>query len=153
MALAGFDRNSTTTISSFAERTHNKTSCPLTRRELPKAVEKDFNWDTVAQLPKRVVLLGDQISPEHEAELARLMRRGPRVRAIINKLPLKGKEKWSNVGEFKSLSEVIGFGIKAAQTEEADIERRIETKNEAPHYLFEFKRGINDSERDDLSQE
>lgn len=153
VTLAGFDRKSATELtsdSSFANRTHSKTSCPLTKRELPKAIEKDLKWTTVAQLPKRVELLDYQISPEHDAELPRSFRRGPRIRAIINRLPLKaGKKNWSNVGEFKSLSDVIGFGLKVANTEAVELERRTDTNDEAPHYLFDFKRGASDSEKDD----
>ncbi len=77
----------------------------------------------VAQVPKRMELLRAEFPRDHDARIATLISRGPRVRAIINKVPTKsGKGDWSNVSEFKSLSDVIGFGLKAAQVEVAETE-------------------------------
>ena len=158
VSLAGFDRASETepvnNVFVAAARRHNKLACPLRKQELPKATERNFKWEVVAQLPKDRELLNYELPAERDAAIARVIRRGPRMRTFINKLPVKAsKEKWSNVGEFKSLSEVIGLGLKAAGVEEAEIERRVKATDESGHYVFEFKRGASDSERDDLESQ
>ena len=136
------------------EKAHSKFACSLRKRDLPKATDKDLNWDVVAQAPKRMELLRHELPIKHDADIARLLRREPRLRAIISKLPIKaGKGDWSNVGEFRSLSDVIGFGLKAAQAEEAEI-RKVETTEDATRHVFEFKRAVSDSEKDEMvSQE
>jgi len=156
VALASFAGDSANVFSSdkslALEKVHSKLACPLRKRELPKTPDKDLNWNVVAQAP-RMELLRHEFPIKHDAEIARLLRREPRLRAIISKLPVKaGKGDWSNVGEFKSLIDVIGFGLKAAQAEEAEIEK-VETTEDATRHLFEFKRGVSDSEKDDLASQ
>ncbi|MGI8918254.1 MAG: hypothetical protein ACR2H6_06600 [Pyrinomonadaceae bacterium] len=156
VALDGLDEDSTPGLRSnklFAnEKAHNALACPLRKRELPKAVDQDLNWKVVAQIPERMELLRHEFADNPDPRVATMIRRGPRVRAIINKVPVKpGKGDWSNVGEYKSLSDVIGFGLKAAQVEAAETERTGETTEEATRYLFEFKRTTADSEKDDLA--
>lgn len=156
IALAGRDEQSARGLRidkfSFKEKVHSALACPLRKRELPKAVDHDFKWNVVAQVPERMEVLRTEFSRDHEFRIATLIRRGPRVRAIINKVPAKsGKADWSNVSEFKSLSDVIGFGLKHAQVEAAETERLIETAEEASRNLSEFKRTVGDSENDDLA--
>lgn len=156
VALAGVDENSAPGLRSnklFAnEKVHNALACTLRKRELPKAADQDFKWNVVAQVPERMELLRHELPREHDPRIATLMRRGPRLRAIINKVPTKaGKRDWSNVSEFKSLADVIGFGLKAAQVEAAETEPQVETVEDAPRYLFESKRNAGDSEKDDLA--
>jgi Arc/MetJ-type ribon-helix-helix transcriptional regulator len=156
VALAGLDENSKPGLRSnklFAnEKAHSALACPLSKREMPKAVDQELNWKVVAQMPQRMELLRHEFAGNPDPRVATMIRRGPRVRAIINKVPVKpGNEDWSNVGEFKSLSDVIGFGLKAAQVEAAETERKVETTEEATRYLFEFKRTTADSEREDLA--
>jgi hypothetical protein len=161
VALAGLDKDSAPGLRNnklfanklFAnEKVHSALACPLPKRELPKTVDQDLNWNVVAQVPERMELLRHEFSREHDPRIATVIRRGPRLRAIINKLATKpGKGGWSNVGEFKSLSDVIGFGLKAAQVEDAETERQVATTEEATRYLFEFKRSAGDSENDDLA--
>ena len=136
-------------------KVHSALACPLRKRELPKAADQDLNWNVVAQLParaalnERVELLSNEFPNAHDPRIATLARRAPRLRAIIKKLPTKAdKGEWSNIGEFKSLSDVIGFGLKAAQMEDTEIQRHVETTNDATRSLFEFKRGASDAEKD-----
>jgi hypothetical protein len=130
-----------------------KLSCPLRKRELPKAADKDLNWNVVARTSKRMELLRHEFPVKHDAEIASLLRHGPRLRAIISKLPKKAdKDKWSNVGEFKSLSELIGLGLKAAAVEEAEVEKVVTTADVTRH-VFEFKRGTSDSQSDSEKDE
>jgi hypothetical protein len=141
VALAGFDDAATSA----------KLSCPVHKRTINKTMDKQLNWNVVAQVPRRVRFLrNDKISINNEAEIATLIRRGPRLRAIINELPKAGRDRWSNVDEFKSLSEVIGFGFKVANVEDKETERRVETIETPAHYLFEMKPGISDSDSDNL---
>ncbi|MDQ3473791.1 MAG: hypothetical protein M3447_08650 [Acidobacteriota bacterium] len=154
--LAGFAEDSAPGLRTnklfVNEKAHSALACPLRKRELPKAVDQDRKWDVVAQVPERMELLRHEFPRDHDPRIATLIRRGPKVRAIINKVPVKpGKGDWSNVGEFKSLSDVIGFGLKAAQVEAAETERQAQTTEEATRYLFEFKRSAGDSEKDDLA--
>lgn len=156
VALAGFNEDSAPSLRSnklfVAEKVHNALACPLRKRELPKAVDQDLNWNVVAQVPERLELLRHEFPRDHDPRIATLVRRGPKLRAIINKVPTKtGKAEWSNVSEFKSLSDVIGFGLKAAQVEEAEAEQQAETTEEATRYLFELRRSAGDSEKDDLA--
>lgn len=156
VALAGFDEDSAPSLRNnklfAAEKLHNAPACPLRKRELPKAVDQDLNWNVVAKVPERLELLRHEFPRDHDPRIATLMNRGPRLRAIIHKMPTKiSKAEWSNVGEFKSLSDVIGFGLKAAQVEEAEAERQAETTEEATRYLFEFTRSAGDSEKDDFA--
>ncbi|MFZ0062437.1 MAG: hypothetical protein WAL47_10415 [Pyrinomonadaceae bacterium] len=147
VALASFDGNS-------AAKVHSKLSCPLRKRELPKTANSDLNWNVVARAPQRMEYLSQALPSKHNAEIASLLRREPGLRALISKLPVKAaKDKWSNVGEFKSLSELIGQGLKAAQVEEAETERVV-TAEDATRRVFEFKRtsdSPSDSEKDELA--
>jgi hypothetical protein len=157
VALTGFDQNADDAAENLLRtKTHNAASCPLRKRESvdsPKATFKDMKWNAVAQLQKRDELLRRELPVAADGEVASLLRREPRLRAFIKKLPAAaGKTKWSNVSEFKSLGDVISFGFKAAKVEEAQIERhvqRVEAGDDASHQVFEFKRGA-DSERDEL---
>jgi hypothetical protein len=134
------------------EKVHSALACPLRKRELPKAVDHDLNWNVVAQVPQRMELLRHEFRRNDDPRIATLIRRGPRLRAIINKVPTKaGKGDLSNVSEFKSLADVISFGLKAAQVEAAETERQVETTEEATRFLFESKRSASDSEKDDLA--
>lgn len=156
VALAGFDEDSAPGLRSNKlftnEKVHSALACPLRKRELRKTIDQDLNWNVIAQLPKRMELLRHEFPRDNDPRMATLIRRGPRVRAIINKVPAKAaKGEWSNVSEFKSLSDVIGFGLKAAQVEAAETEGQVETAEEAARYLFEFKRSAGDSEKDDLA--
>ncbi len=136
-------------------KVHSALACPLRKRELPKAADQDLNWNVVAQLPERapvrerIELLRNEFPNAHDPRIATLVRRAPRLRATIKKVPTKAdKGDWSNIGEFKSLGDVIGFGLKAAQMEATEIQRHVETTNDATRYLFEFKRGASDAEKD-----
>ena len=63
------------------------------------------------------------------------------------------KNKWSKVGEFKSLGELIDLGVKAAQLEDAEIERVVTTED-ATRRVFEFKQtsdSQSDSDKDELA--
>lgn len=156
VTLASFARGSAAVFSSkkslAIEKVHSKLACSLRKRDLPKAADKDLNWNVVARAP-RVELLRHEFPLKHNADIARLLRREPRLRAFINKLPIKaGKGDWSNVGEFKSLSDVIGFGLKAAQAEEAEIQK-VETTEDATRHVFEFKRAVSDSEKDEMTSQ
>ena len=140
VALASFDAK-------FATRVQSKLSCPLRKRELPQAAEKDLNWNVVARAPQRMTYLRQELPSKHNTEIASLLRREPRLRAIISKLPVKtDKNKWSKVGEFKSLGELIDLGLKAAQLEDAEIETVV-TNEDATRRVFEFK-GTSDSQSD-----
>ncbi len=157
VTLASFASDSASVFSSDKSpaigKVHSKLACPLRKRELPKAADKDLNWNVIAQAPQRMELLRHEFPIKHDAEIARLLHEQPRLRAIIRKLPIKaGKSDWSNVGEFKSLSDVIGFGFKAAQAEAAEIQS-VENTEDATRHLFEFKRGVSDSEKDDLASQ
>jgi hypothetical protein len=147
VALASFDGK-------FATRVHSNLSCPLRKRELPQAADKDLNWNVVTRAPQRVEYVRQELPSKHNTEIASLLRREPRLRAIISKLPVKvDKGKWSNVGEFKSLSELIDLGVKAAQLENAEIERVV-TSEDATRRVFEFKRTTDsqgDSDKDELA--
>ncbi|HEX4899559.1 MAG TPA: hypothetical protein VFV61_03455, partial [Pyrinomonadaceae bacterium] len=148
-SAAGFSSNKSLAI----EKVHSKLACSLRKRDLPKAADKDLNWEVVAQAPKRMELLRHEFPIKHNAEIAQLLRREPKLRAIISKLPIKaGKGDWSNVGEFRSLSDVIGFGLKAAQAEEAEIQK-VETTEDATRHVFEFKRAVSDSEKDEMTSQ
>ena len=156
VALAGFNDDPAPRLSSnklFAsKKVHSALACPLRKRELQKAVDQDLNWKVLAQVPEGMELLRHEFSRDPDPRIATLIRRGPRVRAIINKLPAKpDKGDWSNVGEFKSLADVIGFGLKAAEVQAAETERQGEKTEEATRHLFEFKRSVGDSEQDDLA--
>ncbi|HKR60328.1 MAG TPA: hypothetical protein VJS64_11395 [Pyrinomonadaceae bacterium] len=164
IALAGFSEAADhESDNQLVARVHNKDACPLRKRELPKATSKDWNWDAVAQVPTQIDLKGTEllshnINVDHDEEIARVVRRSPKLRSFINKLPLRpGKEQWSSVGEFKSLNDVIGFGFKAAARAEGPesgrrVERveRVDASEDGSKYLFEFKRSASDSERDEL---
>lgn len=157
VALTGFDQDEDIATESLrATKTHNAASCPLRKRESvdsPTATFRDVNWNAVAQLQKRDELLRRELPVAQNAEVATLLRREPRLRAFIKKLPAAaGKTKWSNVSEFKSLGDVISFGLKAAKVEAAQIERhvqRVEAGDDESHQVFEFRRA-SDSERDEL---
>ena len=161
VALTGFDGGSVADVSRHkiftSGKVHNALACPLRKRELPKAASEDLNWNVVAQnvvaqVPERMEFLRHEFTFKDNPEIATLIRRAPRARAIIKKLPAKAdKAKWSNVGEFKSLGDAIGFGLKAAQVEDAEVQRNVETSEDATRYLFEFKRGVSDSEKDESS--
>jgi hypothetical protein len=163
ISLAGFDDAEAEAADNLlVARVHNKDACTLRKRQPPKATSRDFTWNLVAEVPKQIdskgiELLSGDILVDHDAEVARVIPRNPRLRAVINKLPLKpGKERWSNIGEFKSLNDVIGFGFKAARTEEADNERRVErveASDDGSRYRFEFKRGASDSDGDSSRDE
>lgn len=75
-----------------------------------------------------------------DVELARLVGREPRLRAIIRKLPLKsGKTQWTDVSEFKSLSDLIGFGLKAARVHDSEGDRKVdraEATEDASRYVI-----------------
>jgi hypothetical protein len=160
ISLAGFDDTGAQAGENLlVARVQNKDACTLSKRQFPKATSRDFTWNLVAQLPKPSDSGIDLLSRDlldHDAEVARVMRRNPRLRAAINKLPLKaGKERWSNVGEFKSLNDAIGFVFKTARTEEAENEsrtERTEASDDGSRHRFEFKRGASadDSSRDEL---
>jgi hypothetical protein len=162
VALAGFGEDAAPNSGSnkifAAGKTHSALACPLRKRELPKAADQDLNWNVVAQLPtrapvrERIELLRNEFPNEHDPRIATLIRRAPRLRAFLNKVPAKaGKGDWSNVGEFKSLGHVIGFGLKAAaQIEDAELQRHVETTEDATRYLFESKSGGSDAEKDDF---
>ena len=155
VALAGLDEVSAPGLKSnkpFAtEKVHSALACALRKRELPKAVDQDLKWNVVAQIPEHMELLRHELPRDHDPRIA-LIRRGPRLRAVINKVPTKaGKRDWSNISEFKSLADVIGFGSKAAQVEAVETERQVDTTEEATRYLFESKRSAADSEKDDLA--
>ena len=135
------------------EKVHSALACPLRKRDLPKAVDQNLNWDVVAHVPRRMELLRHEFPRNDDPRIETLIRRGPRLRAIINKVsPTKaGKVDLSNITEFKSLADVIGFGLKAAQVEAAETERQVETSDEATRVLFESKRSASDSEQDELA--
>lgn len=147
VALASFDGKSATRVDS-------KLSCPLPKRELPQAANKVLNWNVVARVPQRMEHLRRERPSKHNAEIASLLRREPRLRAFISRLPVKAeKNKWSNVGEFKSLGELIDLGVKAARLEDAEIERVVTTED-ATRRVFEFKRtsdSQSDSDKDELA--
>lgn len=134
------------------ERVHSALACPLRKRELPKALDQNLNWDVVAHVPQRMELLRHEFPRNDDPRIATLIRRGPRLRAIINKVPptKAGKVDLSNISEFKSLADVIGFGLKAAQVEAAKNERLIETTDEATRVLVESN-SASDSEKDELA--
>ena len=121
---------------------------PVAADEPVRLVHLEVHVDP--ESPERAVNAQRQLA---DAEVASLLRREPRLRAFIKKLPAAaGKTKWSNVSEFKSLGDVISFGFKAAKVEEAQIERhaqRVEAGDDASNQVFEFRR-TSDSERDEL---
>ena len=159
--LTGFDRNQADASQNLmAAKTHTASSCSLRKRESsesPKATFEQIKWNLVAQLPKRDNLLVHEVPVAADAEVARLLRREPRLRAVIKKLPMDpGKTKWSSVSEFKSLGDVISFGFKAAKVEEAQLERQAqgaESGGDGARQVFEFRRGTSDSERDELEMQ
>lgn len=139
--LAGFNNESASA----------KASCPIQKRTVTKPVGKNLNWNEVAQVPRRVRFLRDEkISVEKEAEIAALIQHAPRLRAFINKLPRSGRTQWSNVNEFKSLNDVIGFEFKVAHRKAAEPEPSVEATEAPSQYVFEIKRGVSDSDGDNL---
>lgn len=157
VALAGLERSETTgrqSENSSVQKVHNASSCPVRQREFPKAVTKDLKWDVVAQPQKRNELLRHELPITADVELARLVGREPRLRAIIRKLPLKsGKTQWTDVGEFKSLSDLIGFGLKVARVHDSAGDRKVdpvEATEDASRYVIEFKQGASDTDREEL---
>lgn len=128
-------------------------SCPVRKRTLAKPIEidKDRDWKLIAQVPRRVRFLhDDKFSMSTEAEVATLLRRAPRIRSIISKLPKAGSERWTNVDEFKSLDDVIGFGFKMANMEDAEKQPSVETSEPSSPFVFERRRGVSDSDSDNL---
>ena len=162
--LAGFERGDAEQgdNNALVASLHNKDTCSLKKAELRKNNNKDQKWEVLAAAPqrtavKRIALLRHdipvEISVDRNSEIASALRRAPRLRTIFNKLPVKpGKEKWSNVSELKSLNDLISFGMKAARVDESEMERKVErvqSSDDNSHFVFEFKRGATDSERDE----
>lgn len=120
--------------------------CELRKRQQRKVTGKEFQWNALAQAPKRFVFLRDRVRKAGDIDVESFARS---ARIKINKLPARSSRvQWPNVKEFKSLDEILSLRLLPAHKDAVEAGNAAEEAVEEVSLplLEKVKRGVIDEE-------